>query len=93
MTVTRVDEKGKITVLTGGGKTITVADAARLTVHREGRASAPDTNAPQAAKGAKTKAATPKGYQGRVRAQRGRKRARPRAKRNAWGWWTPRSRS
>ncbi len=60
VTVTRVDEKGKITVMTGGGKTITVADAARLTVHREGRASAPDTNAPQAAKGAKTKAAAPK---------------------------------
>ena len=60
VTVTRVDEKGKITVMTAGGKTMTVADAARLTVHREGRASAPDTNAPQAAKGAKTKAAAPK---------------------------------
>jgi hypothetical protein len=52
VTVTRVDEKGKITVMTGGGKTMTVADAARLTVHH--------TNAPQAAKGAKTKAAAPK---------------------------------
>jgi hypothetical protein len=52
VTVTRVDEKGKITVMTGGGKTISVADPARLTVHR--------TNAPQAAKGAKTKAAAPK---------------------------------
>lgn len=60
VTVTRVDEKGKITVMTGGGKQMTVADAARLTVHREGRASAPDTNAPQAAKGAKTQAAAPK---------------------------------
>ena len=45
VTVTRVDENGKITVLTGGGKTLNVADAARLTVHH--------TNAPQAAKGAK----------------------------------------
>ena len=52
VTVKGVDEKGKITVMTGGGKTITVADAARLTVHH--------TNAPQAAKGAKTKAAAPK---------------------------------
>ena len=60
VTVTRVDEKGKITVMTAGGKQMTVADAARLTVHREGRASAPDTNAPQAAKGAKTQAAAPK---------------------------------
>ena len=50
--MTRVDEKGKITVMTGGGKQMTVADAGRLTVHH--------TNAPQAAKGAKTKAAAPK---------------------------------
>jgi hypothetical protein len=60
VTVTGVDEKGKITVTTAGGKTLTVADAGRLAVHREGRASAPDTNAPQAAKGAKTKVAAPK---------------------------------
>ena len=52
MTVTGVDEKGKITVTTAGGKTITVADAGRLAVHH--------TNAPQAAKGAQTKAAAPK---------------------------------
>jgi hypothetical protein len=74
VTVTRVDEKGKITVLTGGGKTISVADAARLTVHREGRASAPDTNAPRAGKGAKAEATTPKGTKaasGRNVAQKG----------------------
>ena len=61
VTVTRVDEKGKITVLTGGGKTISVADAARLT-------------APKAAKGAKTEASTPKGTKaasGRNVAQKG----------------------
>src|SRR5208283_978381 len=52
VTVTRVDEKGKITVMTGGGKQMTVADSARLTVHH--------TNAPQAAKGAKTTTAAPK---------------------------------
>jgi len=52
VTVKDVDEKGKITVVTASGKTMTVADAARLTVHH--------TNAPQAAKGAKTKAAAPK---------------------------------
>jgi hypothetical protein len=52
VTVKGVDEKGKITVVTASGKTMTVADAARLTVHH--------TNAPQAAKGAKTKAAAPK---------------------------------
>ena len=52
VTVKAVDEKGKITVTTAGGKTITVADAGRLAVHH--------TNAPQAAKGAKTKAAAPK---------------------------------
>ncbi|MGO8702196.1 MAG: winged helix-turn-helix domain-containing protein [Candidatus Brocadiia bacterium] len=60
VTVTGVGEKGKITVTTAGGKTITVADAGRLAVHREGRASAPDTNAPQAAHGAHGKAAAPK---------------------------------
>ena len=61
VTVTRVDEKGKITVLTGSGKTITVADAARLT-------------APKAAKGAKAEATTPKGTKaasGRNVAQKG----------------------
>jgi len=52
VTVKAVDEKGKITVTTAGGKTITVADAGRLAVHH--------TNAPQAAKGAMTKAAAPK---------------------------------
>ena len=52
VTVMNVDEKGKISVMTAGGKTITVADAGRLTVHH--------TNAAQAAKGAKTKAPTPK---------------------------------
>ena len=52
VTVTRVDEKGKITVMTGGGKTISVADAGRLTVRH--------TNAPQAAKGAKPTAASSK---------------------------------
>ena len=52
VTVQSVDEKGKITVTTAGGKTITVADAGRLAVHH--------TNAPQAAKGAKTKAVAPK---------------------------------
>ena len=78
VTVTRVDEKGKITVLTGGGKTISVADAARLTVHREGRASAPDTNAPRAAKGAKAEGNHAQRYEGRVRAQRGAKGRAPR---------------
>jgi hypothetical protein len=53
VTVTRVDEKGKISVQTAAGKTISVADAARLTVHH--------TNAPRAAKGAKAEATTPKG--------------------------------
>jgi len=52
VTVKGVDEKGKITVVTASGKTMTVADTARLTVHH--------TNAPQATKGAKTKAAAPK---------------------------------
>jgi len=52
VTVTGVNGKGKITVTTAGGKTLTVADAGRLAVHH--------TNAPQAAKGAKTKAAAPK---------------------------------
>ena len=61
VTVTRVDEKGKITVLTGGGKTISVADAARLTT-------------PKVAKGAKAEATTPKGTKaasGRNVAQKG----------------------
>ena len=52
VTVTNVDEKGKISVATTGGKTMTVADAARLTVHH--------SNVAQAAKGAKAKASTPK---------------------------------
>ena len=52
VTVKSVDEKGKIAVTTAGGKTLTVADAGRLAVHH--------TNAPTAAKGAKTKAAAPK---------------------------------
>ena len=52
VTVKGVDEKGKIAVTTAGGKTITVADAGRLAVHH--------TNAPQAAKGAKTKTAASK---------------------------------
>jgi hypothetical protein len=52
VTVTRVDEKGKITALTAGGKTVTVADAGRLAVHH--------TNAPRAAKGARGKAETSK---------------------------------
>jgi len=60
VTVKSVDEKGKITVATAAGKTVTVADAGRLAVHREGRASAPDTNAPRAAHGARRKARTPK---------------------------------
>jgi hypothetical protein len=50
--VKAVDEKGKITVTTAGGKTVTVADAGRLAVHH--------TNVPQAAKGARGKATTPK---------------------------------
>ena len=52
VTVKAVDEKGKITVTTAGGKTLTVADAGRLAVHH--------TNTPQAAKGAKKNAAAPK---------------------------------
>ncbi len=52
VTVKAVDEKGKITVTTAGGKTITVADAGRLAVHH--------TNAPTAAKGARGKTGTPK---------------------------------
>ena len=46
VTVKGMDAHGKISVATAAGKTITVADAARLT--------------PQAAKGAKTNAAAPK---------------------------------
>ena len=46
VTVKGVDAHGKISVATAAGKTISVADAARLT--------------PQAAKGAKTNAAAPK---------------------------------
>jgi len=52
VTVKAVDEKGKITVTTAGGKTITVADAGRLAVHH--------TNAHQAAHDARGKAAAPK---------------------------------
>jgi hypothetical protein len=66
VTVTSVDEKGKISDTTAGGKTISVADAARLTVHH--------TNAPRAAKGAKAEATTPKGTKaasGRDVAQKG----------------------
>ena len=66
VTVKAVDEKGKIIVMTAGGKTLTVADAGRLAVHH--------TNAPRAAKGAKAEATTPKGTKaasGRDVAQKG----------------------
>ena len=90
VTVKGVDAKGKITVASAGGKQMTVADAGRLTVRTVadgvGRPSAK-----QAAHGAPGKTSASKGAKTGAVGATWAQRARPRPKRNALVWWTPRS--